>query len=94
MKETAGKDQSTINVLPAGDRITYNDLLEEGKNSYNNLQKSWGPAKAAKENPVTAMVAKITKLDNKLNQALKQTNGGGNNQQGNGTGNGKALIVA
>ena len=77
LRDSAGKEAAVIAKMP--DRITFRDLLAEGKTSYNNLQHKWGPAKSAKKDPVTAMMGKIDAMENKLNQALtSKGNGGGN----------------
>lgn len=88
ISETAGKTQAAINSMKRADRITYIDLLEEGKNKYNNLSNVWGPAKSHKEdNQLAGLTAKIGRIESKVDQALTLSNGSGGIGNGGGGGN-------
>jgi hypothetical protein len=69
LREAHGKDKAAVASMT--NRVTYQQLLQEGKYAYNNLKKRWGPASAVKENPEKAMLVKFEALEAKLKQALE-----------------------
>ena len=69
LKESNGKDKQAIRSM--SNRVTYEQLLNEGKNAYNNLKSRWGPAKAVKDSPEKAMLAQFKALEAKVSQALE-----------------------
>lgn len=88
LRESIGKDPSAIAAMP--NRITFDQLLEEGKNKYNNLKDRWGNPKESSEKALLSEVKALKAQLNQMNNSLELSkNNKPNGEQSNGKTQGK-----